>query len=226
MDYEPIKKSLKETLLKLKEEERLTFIQEVKELLYEHSPVKHNPVDNVIWVPIDEVEANNYNPNEVAEREMQLLYTSISHDGYTQPVVTIYDDEKKKYVIIDGFHRYSVSRVKEDIMNENKGLLPVVVLNKNINDRMASTIRHNRARGKHSIEGMSDIVLKMLNNGWSDEQICDELGLEAEELVRLKHITGFALLFKDREIGKSWVTTTQARTKESKLKRKKDGKES
>jgi len=138
-----------------------------------------------------------------------LLYTSILHDGYTQPVVTIYDEELDKYVIIDGFHRYFTCKNNEDIRNRNHGRLPIVVLDKEINDRMASTVRHNRARGKHSVGGMSNMVFNMLDNGWSDADICNHLGMSADELLRLKHITGFSKLFADAEYNKAWTTKHQ-----------------
>lgn len=171
------------------------------------------PIDFVRWVKIEDVQANDYNPNSVAKNEMRLLYTSIAHDGYTQPVVTIYDEEIKKYIIVDGFHRYTTMRLNADLMEKNKGYLPIVVIAKSINDRMASTIRHNRARGKHSVNGMASMVFEMLDNGWSDEQICKELGMESEELVRLKHITGFSKLFEDTEYQKSWETKNQIQIK-------------
>jgi hypothetical protein len=155
------------------------------------------------------VQANDYNPNSVASQEMHLLYTSILHDGYTQPVVTIYDEDIGKYVIIDGFHRYFTCKNNDDIRERNKGRLPVVVLEKDINDRMASTVRHNRARGKHSIGGMSSMVFSMLDNGWLDEDICNHLGMEPDELLRLKHITGFSKLFADAEYNKAWTTKHQ-----------------
>lgn len=183
--------------------------EKIKKYLHNISPLKDNPVDLVQWVPVDKVEANNYNPNSVAKTEMKLLYTSIKHDGYTQPVVTIYDEERDKYVIVDGFHRYVVGRTQKDIRDNNHDMLPVVVLDKSINDRMTSTIRHNRARGKHSIDGMSNIVFKMLDNGWSDDSICNELGMEAEELIRLKHITGFSKLFESEEYKKEWKSKNQ-----------------
>lgn len=167
------------------------------------------PIDNVIWVPIDKVEANDYNPNSVAKIEMQLLYISILKDGYTQPIVTIYDSEKDKYIIVDGFHRYSVCKMNKDIYERNNGLLPIVVIDKPVNERMASTVRHNRARGKHSISGMSNMVFKLLDNGWDDKEICNELGLEAEELLRLKHLTGFSKLFENIEYKKAWETKRQ-----------------
>ena len=155
-------------------------------------------------MPVEDVEPNDYNPNSVAKIEMGLLYTSILHDGYTQPVVTIWDEEKQKYVIVDGFHRYFTCRNNPDIRERNMGYLPIVVLDKPINDRMASTVRHNRARGKHSIDGMSNMVFQMSENGWSEAEICGELGMEAEEVLRLKHITGFSKLFENAEYKKAW----------------------
>lgn len=171
--------------------------------------VKHNPVSNVKWVPIEQVEANQYNPNSVAKNEMKLLYISIKNDGYTQPVVTIWDEERQKYVIVDGFHRYTTMRLNKDLYDMNKGLLPIVVLNKDINERMAATVRHNRARGKHSITGMSGMVFSMLEQGCTDEQICNDLGMEPEELVKLKYVTGFAKLFENVEYKKAWQTRRQ-----------------
>jgi ParB-like nuclease domain len=168
-----------------------------------------NPVVAVHLLPIEKVEANNYNPNAVAPNEMKLLYISIREDGYTQPVVTIYDQERDKYVIIDGFHRYTIMRTNRDIYEANKGLLPAVVLEKNINQRMASTVRHNRARGKHSINGMSSMIMQMLHNGMSDKEVCLKLGLETEELLRLKHTTGFAKLFGDVTYSRAWETYRQ-----------------
>lgn len=172
-----------------------------------------HPIAHLQWVPLEKVEANDYNPNSVAKNEMELLYTSIKHDGYTQPIVTIYDKDRDKYVIVDGFHRHLVMKTREDIRESTGGLLPIVVLRKDINDRMASTVRHNRARGKHAVTGMASMVFSMLNNGWQDEQICKEIGLEAEELIRLKHITGFSKLFKNIEYNKSWETKRQIEAK-------------
>lgn len=171
--------------------------------------VQGQPVNDVLWVPLEKVHANDYNPNSVARAEMQLLYHSIKHDGYTQPVVTVYDETGDRFVIVDGFHRFFVAKSYPDIREMIGGLLPVVVLDKGINDRMAATVRHNRARGKHSVEGMSSMVFSMLDNGWTDAAICNELGMEAEELLRLKHITGFSKLFEDVEYKKAWVTKRQ-----------------
>ena len=207
-----MKKKLEEEMRK-SELSRMDFLSEVKEFVFENSPLNNNPVDNVKWVPLKQVKANDYNPNQVAKNEMGLLYTSIDHDGYTQPVVTIYDEDKDEYVIVDGFHRYSVMKHYKSIRERNKGMLPVVVIEKDINDRMASTVRHNRARGKHSIEGMSKIVFEMLENGWSDAEIIDELGMETEELLRLKHITGFSKLFEDTDYNRAWETKRQLKLK-------------
>jgi len=199
----------------------INLIEDIKELLHKYSPLKDQPVNRIRWVLISEVSPNDYNPNSVAKKEMGLLYTSIKHDGYTQPIVTIQDEKTGKYIIIDGFHRYYTAKTNPDILERNKGYLPIVVLEKDINDRMASTVRHNRARGMHSIAGMSSMVFTMLENGWSDKDICNELGMGVEELIKLKHITGFSKLFSDAEYNKSWESANQIRLK---LKHKKDEK--
>lgn len=167
------------------------------------------PIDIVLWVPLEQVEPNDYNPNSVASIEMGLLYKSIKKDGYTQPVVTIYDKDRDKYVIVDGFHRYFVCKTFKDIYERNNGLLPIVVIKKDIKERMAATIRHNRARGEHSVAGMGNIVFKMLEEGMSEANICNELGMEPEELLKLKYITGFAKLFEKAEYRKAWETKNQ-----------------
>lgn len=167
------------------------------------------PVGKVQWIHIDKVQANDYNPNSVAHQEMRLLHTSISEDGYTQPVVAIWDPTVEKYTIVDGFHRYTTMRKYEDVYASTQGYLPVVVLDKPIADRIASTVRHNRARGKHSMRGMSSLVFQMLQEGESSETICNKLGLEAEELARLKHITGYSKLYADIEYSPVVMTKTQ-----------------
>lgn len=174
--------------------------------------IKDQPIYKVRWIPVEKVFANNYNPNSVAPHEMQLLYVSIKHDGYTQPVVTIYDEESDKYIVVDGFHRYSIMKRYKDIYIACEGKLPCVVLEgKTKNDLMASTVRHNRARGKHSVNGMGNIVLEMLMNGASDLDVCNELGLEAEELTRMKYITGYAKLYEDREYSRATMSDSQAK---------------
>jgi ParB-like chromosome segregation protein Spo0J len=204
-------------------EDKQEFIAEVKALLFSLSDMKHNPVDLVRWVHIDQIQANDYNPNSVATIEMQLLYTSIDHDGYTQPIVTIYDEVADKFIIVDGFHRYFVLKANEDIYQKNNGMLPIVVIDKDINDRMASTVRHNRARGKHSVNGMANMVFEMLDNGWQDHDICNELGMEPEELLRLKHITGFSKLFEDTEYKRAWMVKRQIEIKREYTQEKKNG---
>ena len=138
--------------------------------------IPNDPVSNVRWVPIEKVVANDYNPNSVAKNEMRLLYISVLHDGYTQPVVTIYDADQDRYVIVDGFHRYLICKTYKDIAARTGNRVPIVVIDKPINDRMASTVRHNRARGKHSVDGMANMVFTMLDNGWEDAAICTSWG--------------------------------------------------
>ena len=200
-------------LSSMNDKQKIKSIEIFKDQLNKISPLNEQPVDRVRWVDIDKVQANDYNPNSVANKEMSLLYTSISHDGYTQPVVTIYDESIDKYVIVDGFHRYSVCKDNKDILERNNGMLPIVCMKKDINDRMASTVRHNRARGKHSVDGMANMVFSMLENGWEDNAICNELGMESEELIRLKHVTGFSKLFKNTEFKKAWETKRQIKIK-------------
>lgn len=198
-------------------EDKAAFLNEVRGLLSSLSPWNTQPIDLVRWVPVEQVQANDYNPNSVARNEMRLLYVSISHDGYTQPVVTYWDEEIQKYVIVDGFHRYTIMRTNRDIYDANQGRLPIVVIDKDINDRMASTVRHNRARGKHSVAGMGQIVFNMLRNGATDEEVCAEVGLEAEELARLKYVTGFAKLFEGTEYGQAWETDKQIKVRQDYL---------
>ena len=157
------------------------------------------PVLNVKMVPIEKVIANDYNPNKVATPEMELLKHSIEEDGYTQPIVTYYDKENDKYIVVDGFHRYRCAK-------EFFGLkeVPIVTIDKDLNNRMASTIRHNRARGTHQIIDMSKIVLDLTKNGWSEEQISKHLGMELDEIIRLKQISGLKEAFADHVFSHSW----------------------
>ena len=177
--------------------DKIVFLNELRQYISSLSPENVNPVDCVIWVPKEQVVANNYNPNHVADKEMRLLHTSVKEDGYTMPIVTSWDDTLKKYVIIDGFHRNLVIRKFEDINERCKGYLPIVVLEKNIDERMAATVRHNRARGTHSVDGHVNIVFNMLKDGKSEREICEALGFEQKEFVKLKYITGFAKIFKN-----------------------------
>ncbi len=165
-----------------------------------------SPVYNVIPVPIEKVVANDYNPNKVAPPEMKLLELSIWEDGFTQPVVTFYDKERDKYIVVDGFHRYTIARESKRIREREQGMLPVVVIDKDLGERMASTIRHNRARGSHNIDLMSNIVAELVEMGKSDQWIARHLGMDVDEILRLKQITGLAALFKDHEYSRSWET--------------------
>ncbi len=157
------------------------------------------PVLNVKMVDIDKVIANDYNPNKVAPPEMRLLKHSIEEDGYTQPIVTYYDKDNDIYIVVDGFHRY---RCAKEYFHLTK--IPVVTIDKSIENRMASTIRHNRARGTHQITDMSHIVRDLTDRGWNDEKISKHLGMELDEIIRLKQITGLKDMFSNHKFSKSW----------------------
>lgn len=165
-----------------------------------------SPVYGVKAVPVEKIRANEYNPNHVAPPEMKLLYESILEDGYTMPIVCYYRKDEDIYEIVDGFHRYSVMLHHKDIYEREHGMLPVSIIDKPIGERMASTIRHNRARGSHDIDLMSNIVRELKEMGMSDNLIMKKLGMDADEVIRLKQITGLADLFKDHEFSKSWDT--------------------
>ena len=151
-------------------------------------------------IPVDKIRANDYNPNKVATPEMKLLKHSIQEDGYTQPVVTFYDEKEDMYEIVDGFHRYTVGK---DMLKLKE--LPCTVIDKPIENRMASTIRHNRARGTHQITNMSQIVVELSSQGWEDVAICKELGMDLDEVIRLKQVSGLKEAFANHEFSKSWV---------------------
>ena len=163
-----------------------------------------SPVYNVQAIPVEKIQANTYNPNHVAPPEMKLLYDSIKEDGYTMPIVCYYLPDVDKYEIVDGFHRYTVMLTHKDIYEREGGKLPVVVIEKDISNRMASTVRHNRARGTHDVDLMSNIVKELREAGMKDAWIMKHLYMDADELLRLKQITGLAALFKDREFSASW----------------------
>lgn len=164
-----------------------------------------SPVYNIIAVPLEKIRANSYNPNSVATPEMKLLYDSIKEDGYTMPIVCYYIEEEDVYEIVDGFHRHLIMHKHKDIYERENGCIPVSVIDKPIEDRMASTIRHNRARGTHDIELMSNIVAELVESGMSDAWISKHLGMDFDEILRLKQITGLAALFKDKDFGRSWI---------------------
>lgn len=163
-----------------------------------------SPVYNIKAIPLEKIKANEYNPNRVAPPEMKLLEISIWEDGYTQPIVCYYDQKNDEYIIVDGFHRYTIMKTSKRIYEREKGLIPVVVINKELGERMASTIRHNRARGSHNVDLMSNIVAELVEMGKSDSWICKNIGMSADEVLRLKQITGLASLFKNDNFSNSW----------------------
>lgn len=171
---------------------------------HSYSPDYRSPVYSVQSVPIGKVTANDYNPNKVAPPEMALLEISIWEDGFTQPVVTVHDQETDTYVVVDGFHRFLTLKNSQRIREREGDMLPVVVLDKEMSDRMASTIRHNRARGTHNIELMSQIVTELVEMGKGDRWICQHIGMSLDELLRMKQITGLASLFTTREFSEAW----------------------
>lgn len=185
--------------------ERIAALNAARGALHAISPFKAEPVDFVRWVPAENIAANDYNPNSVAPVEMELLRISIAADGYTQPIVTSADGEQ--FEVVDGFHRNRVGKESLEINARVHGHLPVVQINaerQDRSDRMAATIRHNRARGKHRVAAMSDIVIELKRRFWSDEKIARELGMEADEVLRLTQVTGLRSMFADREFSEAW----------------------
>jgi ParB-like chromosome segregation protein Spo0J len=201
-----ITKLINDYLKTLELDEKVEAINEFKKVLHTNSPFKSEPVDCVLWVRNTEVYANDYNPNSVAPPEMKLLQISIQEDGYTQPIVSMLEETGQREVV-DGFHRHRVGKECEDIQNRVHGYLPVVTINedrKDKADRIASTIRHNRARGKHKVTAMSDIVVDLKKRNWSDEKVARELGMDADEVLRLTQISGLCEMFEDKEFSMAW----------------------
>jgi ParB-like chromosome segregation protein Spo0J len=187
-------------------DEAIEEINKVKLALHAISPFQHEPVDCVLWVKNETVSANDYNPNSVAPPEMELLRHSILSDGFTQPIVTSINDGSRE--VVDGFHRNRVGKEVDDVRERVKGYLPVVTINQwrtDRNDRIAATIRHNRARGKHKIDSMSEIVIELKRRNWSDKKISKELGMDQDEVLRLCQISGLAEMFKDRDFSEAWA---------------------
>lgn len=185
---------------------KIDAINIIKQELHKVSPFKNEPVDCVIWVNRNDVIANEYNPNAVAPPEMELLELSILSDGFTQPIVSMLNDKNKREVI-DGFHRNRVGKECEEVKNKIYGYLPIVTIRsdrEDLNDRVAATIRHNRARGKHKVEGMSEIVADLKKRNWSSAKIGRELGMDRDEVLRLAQISGLTELFKDKDFSQAW----------------------
>ena len=199
-----------ELLLEVKKEfegikdidEKVKMLNLIRANIADISPFEE-PVDCVRWIPADKVKANEYNPNRVASAEMKLLHTSIKLDGYTQPIVA-YKLDNGEYEVVDGFHRNRVGKEYKDINKRIHGYLPIVVLNRPLDERIGSTIRHNRARGTHQIRSMSEIVIDLSKAGWTDEEICKKIGMELDEVIKLKQITGLKEAFQNHEFSKSW----------------------
>ncbi len=192
-------------LEELPESERIDAINELRLALREHSPMRAEPVDCVLWVDAGSVKANDYNPNVVAPPEMRLLQRSILADGYTQPLVTW--PVEGGYEVVDGFHRHRVGKEVPAVRKRVRGRLPVAVIGSDRTereDRMAATVRHNRARGVHTVDGMSDIVLELSRRGRSDDWIAKELGMEPDEVLRLRQVQGLAELFGDEDFSEAW----------------------
>lgn len=193
----------------LETKDRVEAINAIRIAIHSVSPFKSEPVDCVLWVENETVVANDYNPNSVAPPEMKLLEHSICEDGYTQPIVSF--DEGSFKTVIDGFHRHRVGKESKVVRSRVHGYLPVVVINadrEDRNDRIAATIRHNRARGKHRVDAMSDIVVELKRRNWSDEKIGKELGMDPDEVLRLCQISGLAEMFADKEFSEAWEAGT------------------
>lgn len=211
MTIETVFSSLKDYLLKLNDEQKIEAINKIKLFLHQISPFKNEPIDCVLWIKQNKVVANDYNPNVMSPTEKRLLKTSLIKDGYTQPVVVLSAQQNKtkqlQWQIVDGYHRYLLS--KENALKKRiNNYLPVTILdvkNNTISDQIATTIRHNRARGQHQVAAMSDIVRDLSRLGWSDKQIGDELGMSQDEVLRLKQICGLAELFSKHNFSEAWT---------------------
>jgi len=204
-----VKEFIDDDISKMGFDDKINIINDIKEMLHMCSPFKNEPVDFVKWVKNDDVVANDYNPNKVAPPEMELLEVSIMNDGYTQPIVTWPNDKKGKIEVIDGFHRNRVGKESVVVKERVQGYLPIVDIRKeqsSKNDRIASTIRHNRARGKHQVDAMSEIVIELKNRNWTNKRIAKQLGMDEEEVLRLCQVSGLEHLFSDRDFSKAWIS--------------------
>ncbi|MBB1200214.1 hypothetical protein EGM70_07905 [Enterobacteriaceae bacterium 89] len=191
----------------LPEAERIEAINAFRRALHQVSPFNNQPIDCVLWVKQENIAPNDYNPNNVAPPERRLLQKSLEADGFTQPLV-VHEQQDHQYEIIDGFHRHELAKSKSKLKKQFKGYLPVTVIqkeNEDVSSRMASTIRHNRARGRHQINAMSEIVRELTQLGWADAKISEELGMDADEVLRLRQINGLQELFADRQFSQAWT---------------------
>ena len=209
MTIDEMKDALVSAIGSLPLHERVEALNMVRLALHKVSPFASEPVDCVLWVAADSVRGNAYNPNSVAPPEMRLLARSIEADGYTQPIVSCPVDEDGEHVdiVVAGFHRHRVGKEVPEVAARVLGYLPVARIGetrRGKKDLMAATIRHNRARGKHGVEKMTAIVGEMVLLGWNDKQICEELGMQQDEVLRLKQVSGLASLFADRQFSQAW----------------------
>jgi len=184
-------------------EQRVAIFNQVSAMMKDFVGLPH-PVLGVKLVKLEQVNANDYNPNVVAPPEMRLLQLSIRKDGMTMPVVAARASDAEKFDIVDGFHRKTVVTNTTDIRESLGGYLPLVELNKSIEDRMTSTVRHNMARGTHQVELSAKLVIALKKHDWTNQRIGIELGMDPDEVLRLKQITGLAEAFKDGDFSKSW----------------------
>jgi ParB-like chromosome segregation protein Spo0J len=206
MEIEQLTSQIVELLSGMDNGAKVAALNKVRTALHEISPFKNEPVDCVQWVQQDWIEANDYNPNSVAPPEMELLRLSIMSDGYTQPIVAWRRDDGA-FEVVDGFHRNRVGRECLDVRERLGGYMPVTEIQgsrTDRGDRIASTIRHNRARGKHAVSSMSDIVIELKRRNWNDKKIGKELGMDPDEVLRLAQITGLAEMFADRDFAEAW----------------------
>lgn len=208
-NLEQIKEIFKKDINDMSLQDKVSYINQLREFVHDYSPFKNEPVDFVKWIMNDNVVANDYNPNKVAPPEMELLEVSIMNDGYTQPIVTWHNDDKGKTEVIDGFHRNRVGKESKVVQQRIQGYLPTVNIRKSQsskNDRIASTIRHNRARGKHQVDAMSEIVIELKNRNWTNKRIAKQLGMDEEEVLRLCQVSGLEHLFSDRDFSRAWIS--------------------
>lgn len=214
-----IKEQIEQELKTKKGDDLVNYINELRELIHSYSPFKKEPVDFVKWVKNDNVVSNDYNPNKVAPPEMELLEVSIMNDGYTQPIVT-WNNDNGKTEVIDGFHRNRVGKESKVVKQRVNGYLPVVNIRteqSGKNDRIASTIRHNRARGKHQVNAMSEIVIELKNRNWTNKRISKQLGMDEEEVLRLCQVSGLEHLFTDSDFSKAWESSDSENLKYEQL---------
>ncbi len=207
MEIEDLLRPLIKHLNNLNVDDKISAINVIKEQIHNISPFKNEPVDCVQWIKNENVVSNDYNPNKVAPPEMELLEVSIINDGYTQPIVTFPTEDKTE--IVDGFHRSRVGKESLLVKDRVMGYLPVVYIRKEKTgkaERISSTIRHNRARGKHQVSAMSEIVIELKNRNWNNKRIARELGMDEDEILRLCQISGLEDMFTDKDFNQAWIS--------------------